>query len=227
MKKLIPSLLLAALLLAGCNFKDSVIYTGLEAGTIQSSVFTTDDGVKMNVAGNDGKYDVSTSRRVLINYETLPITDPDNLDINVLGLWNAHVIIPVSASQVPQDAVDMPIKITDAWFNAGYLNLLATVAGKDEDGHILTAAYTVSLEGITLRLYHDGTTDNSDNTRSIFISIPMDDIAVSYEQTFLSVGKEAVYPADILFQWTWYVLEESGPVMLYEKKGTFTPARNN
>ena len=223
MRKLLTALS-AALLLAGCDLTNSVTYTGLEAGTIGSSVFTTDDGVKMNVVGNDGKYDGSTSRRVLVNYESHPVTTPDVLDIDVLGLWDAYVVSPTSASLVPEDAVDTPVRITDAWFNAGYLNILATVAGKEKDGHVFSVAYTATTERITLRLYHDGTADTSGNsTQSFFISVRMDDPVVSYEQNWLAVGKEPVYPAPVLLQWTWYALDESGPVTLYERNGSYTP----
>ena len=227
MRKLL-SALSAILLLAGCTPTNSVTYTGLEAGTIGSSVFTTDNGAKMNVVGNDGKYDVSTSRRVLVNYESRPVTNPDVLDIDVLGLWDAYIVTPASASLVPEDAVDTPVKITDAWFNAGYLNILATVAGKNPDGHVFSAAYTASTEKITLRLYHDGTADASSNsTQSFFISIRMDDPVTSYGHNWQAEGKEPVYPAPILLQWTWYALDESGPVTLYERNGTYTPPSAN
>ena len=224
MRKLM-SVLSAVLLLAGCDLTNSVTYTGLEAGTIGSSVFTSDDGVKMNVVGNDGKYDVSTYRRVLVDYESLPVTNPDVLDIDILGLWDAYIVTPTSASLVPENAVDTPVKITDAWFNAGYLNILATVAGKDMDGHAFSVAYTATTEKITLRLYHDGTADTSGNknTQSFFISVRMDDPVVSYEQNWLAVGKEPVYPAPVLLQWTWYALDESGPVTLYERNGSYSP----
>ena len=223
MRKLL-SALSAILLLAGCDLTNSVTYTGLEAGTIGSSVFTTDDGVKMNVVGNDRKYDVSSCRRVLVNYESLPITNSDALDIDVLGLLDAHIVTPTSAAQVPEDAVDTPVMITDAWFNAGYLNILATVVGKDKDGHAFSAAYTATTERITLRLYHDGTADTSGSDSQIyFISVRMDDPVISYDQNCQAVGKQPVYPVSILLQWTWYALDQSGPVTLYERNGSYTP----
>ena len=223
MKKLLFALLLG-LILPGCASKDPVTYTGFEAGTVSGGVFTTDNDVRMTIVGNQGKFDVSSARRVLISYETQALAGSDAMDIDVLGLWDAIIVPSEAADAVQEGTPDTPIQVTDAWFNAGYLNILASFKGTAPEKHPLTAACTAALEGITLRLYHDGTDDPSDQMMDIFASIPLQDAVTAYEHQFQAVGKKAVYPVPVLFQWTWYALNESGPVRQYEKKGNYAPA---
>ena len=230
MKKLtnaISALAAVFLLLAGCTDKDSVTYSGHEAGNIQSGIFTTDNGVKMNIVGNDGKYDVNTERRVLVDYMTRPGADSKHIDIDISGLWDAQTVSILSMSALSKDMVDSPIRISDAWFNAGYLNLLASIQAKDVSKHMIVAAYDISANGITFRLYHEGTVEQSDTVQDIFACVPMDEITTSYEHYCESFGKKAVFPVPVLLQWTWYALDEKGPLMLYERKGTFNPAASN
>ena len=60
-----------------------------------------------------------------------------------------------------------------------------------------------------------------------FLSIPMDEPVLSYEQFALSLGKkQADYPAAVLLQWTAPTLE-GGPLTLYERKGSYTPPVSN
>lgn len=230
MKKLtnaITALAAVFLLLAGCTDKDSVTYSGREAGNIQSGIFTTDNGVKMNIVGNDGKYDVNTERRVLVDYTTRPGADSKHIDIDISGLWDAQTVSILSMSALSKDMVDSPIRISDAWFNAGYLNLLASIQAKDVSKHMIVAAYDISANGITFRLYHEGTVEQSDTVQDIFACVPMNEITTSYEHYCESLGKKAVFPVPVLLQWTWYALDEKGPLMLYERKGTFNPAASN
>lgn len=230
MKKLINAIsALAAvfLLLAGCTDKDSVTYSGREAGNIQSGIFTTDNGVKMNVVGNDGRFDVTTGRRVLVDYTTRPGADSKHIDIDISGLWDAQNVPILSMSALSKDMVDSPIRISDAWFNAGYLNLLASIQAKDVSKHMIVAAYDISANGITFRLYHEGTVEQSDTVQDIFACVPMNEVTTSYEHYCESFGKKAVFPVPVLLQWTWYALDEKGPLMLYERKGTFNPAASN
>ncbi len=230
MKKLtnaISALAAVFLLLAGCTDKDSVTYSGREAGNIQSGIFTTDNGVKMNVVGNDGKYDINTERRVLVDYKTRPGADSKHIDIDISGLWDAQTVSILSMSAISKDMVDSPIRISDAWFNAGYLNLLASIQAKDVSKHMIVAAYDISASGITFRLYHEGTVEQSDTVQDIFACVPMTEVTTSYEHYCESLGKKAVFPVPVLLQWTWYALDEKGPLMLYERKGTFNPAASN
>ena len=88
MKKLnntISALAAVFLFLAGCTDKDSVRYSGLEAGNIASGIFTTDNGVEMDVVGNDGKFDVTTGRRVLVDYTTHSVSDSKHIDIQLIA----------------------------------------------------------------------------------------------------------------------------------------------
>ena len=49
----------------------------------------------------------------------------------------------------------------------------------------------------------------------------------SYEHQCEAIGKKKVFPAPVLLQWTWYALDEKGPVMLYERKGYYIPSTSN
>ena len=230
MKKLINTIgAFAAVLLlfAGCVKKDSVTYSGLEAGTIQSGIFTTDNGVEMTVVGNVGKFDVNSSRRVLVEYTTHSELDAKHVDIDINGLWDAQILPIISPEALPKEPVDSPIQISDAWFNAGYLNLLASIEGKDVSKHLIMAAYSVSADGITFRLYHDGTADPSDSVQDIFACVPMDEVATTYEHCCQAIGKKTIFPAPVLLQWSWYVLDEKGPLMLYERRGSYNPSASN
>ena len=230
MKKLIIDILAFAavfLLLAGCEKKDSVTYSGLEAGNIDSGIFTTDNGVEMTVVGNVGKFDVTTSRRVLVEYTTNTGLDANHVEIDVHGLWDALPTPTISASALPEETADSPIQIADAWFNAGYLNVLASFEGKDVSKHQIMTAYSVSSDGITLRLYHDGSLEQTDTVQDIFACVPMDEVITSYEHQCEAIGKKKVFPAPVLLQWTWYALDEKGPVMLYERKGYYIPSTSN
>ena len=92
MRKLIPVLLAALVFFAGCHKQDSYTYSGIEAGTLSAGIFTSDNGTQMAIVGNEGKYDVSSTRRVLISYETEPVTDPSRISINLLGLLDAGIL---------------------------------------------------------------------------------------------------------------------------------------
>ena len=230
MKKLIAiisALAAVFLLLAGCTDKDSVQYSGLEAGNIQSGIFTTDNGVEMTVVGNDGKFDVTTARRVLVDYTTHTASDTKHVDIDINGLWDAQNLPIISMSALAKNIVDSPIRISDAWFNAGYLNLLASFEGKDVSKHLIMAAYDVSADGITFRLYHDGSIEHSDTVQDIFACIPLNEVTTTYEHYCESAGKKTVFPIPVLLQWTWYALDENGPLMLYERKGSYNPSASN
>lgn len=218
---------LLLLLPAGCNNRNQVTYSGLEAGTVRSGVFTTDDGIQMNIVGNEGKYDVTTDRRVLVKYTTYPVTDAANIDIDLLTLWDAQPVASVPAATISDNTVDTPVRIANAWLHAGYLNLLATLAGEDISRHTLQAAYTVSADGIVLRLFHDGTADptaTSDKVTDLFACMPLEEAIQAYKHYYQTMGKEPVFPIPVLLQWTWYVLASDGPVTLYERKGTYTPS---
>ena len=224
MKKLIL-ILLPLMLLFGCNKQDSVIYSGVEAGTIQAGVFTSDNFTKMNVVGNDGKFDVGTERRVLISFRTHPITESNRIDIDLLGLWESTSLVPASAGAHPDGPDGSPLEVADAWFAAGYLNILASYTGTNESLHALSATYTVSESDITIRLHHDGSQDTATGGKAVelFLCIPMYDPLVSYDQYAIAAGKkQGVYPAPVLLQWTSHTID-GGPLTLFERKGSYTP----
>ena len=225
MKKLILALLPALVLWTGCHKQDSYTYSGIEAGTIASGVFTSDNGTRMTIAGNEGKYDVSSSRRVLISYETQPVTDPDHISIDILALLDAGILHPVHVRSLPSDPTGSPLQVSDAWFSGEYLNILATFDGKEPDKHTFGASYTADEKNITFRLSHDDNQDTvTGNTPlSIFLCVPMYEPVLTYDQTFQAVGKKPVYPAPVLLQWTARTLE-GGPLTLLERKGSYQPS---
>ena len=224
MKRLILALLPALMLVSACHKQDAVTYTGLEAGTLSSGIFTSDIGVSMTVVGNEEKYDVTTTRRVLISYETHPVTDPDHIDIDILGLLDAGVLNPVHAQSLPEDPTGSPMEITDAWFSKDYLNILASFEGKEPALHDFSAAFTADEKGIVVRLDHDGSQESysGSNILSCFLSIPISEPVLSYEQAALAVGIKSPYPAPVLLQWSARTLAD-GPLALYDRKGSYTP----
>lgn len=217
MKKMILALLSGILLLSGCHKSDSVIYSGIEAGHIASGVFTTDGGVRMTVVGNEGKLDVNTSRRALVSYKTHPLTGENAVEIDVNGIWDAGIIVPSPVEGLPQDPSGSPIQVTDAWFSAGYLNLLASFPCDDPAKHETTASYTVGKDGIQFRLEHEGSL--GDKQEDVFLCIPMEAPVNAYSESQKTL---ATFPVAVLLQWSWYALD-SGPLMLYERKGSYAP----
>ena len=228
MRKLIPVLLAALVFFAGCNKQDSYTYSGIEAGTLSAGIFTSDNGTQMAIVGNEGKYDVSSTRRVLVSYETEPVTDPSRISINLLGLLDAGILQPVHVRSIPTDPTGFPLEVSDAWFSDKYLNILATFDGKDAGKHTFAATYTVGEKGITLRLDHerdqDETTGNS--PISIFLCVPMYEPALSYDQYAQSTTLKPVYPIPVILQWTSRTLD-GGPLTLLERKGSYLPPHDN
>ena len=222
MKKLILFLLPVLALLSGCNRQNSVTYFGLEAGTVSAGVFTTDEGVKMTVVGNEDNFDVTTTRRVMVRYETHPITDFEKIDIDVLALMDAGIPVPTSVDVISEDPDGTALQVSDAWFSADYLNILATFSGKDPTLHTFSAVYKATEQGVTFRLSHDGTKDTASGTLSVFLSIPVYDPMLSYEQQYMASGMKQPWPATVVLQWTSTTLE-SGPLTVYERKGSYTP----
>ena len=209
MKRLILVLCSILVLAAGCKKQDSYTYSGIEAGTLGGGVFTSDNGTKMTVVGNEGKYDVSSTRRVLISYQTQPFTDPAHISIDLLGLLDAGILQPEHARSLPADPSGSPLEITDAWFSSEYLNILATFKGKDPEKHTFSAAYTADEKGLTLRIGHDGSQDETTGTKplSIFLCVPMYEPVLSLDQAAQAAGQKPVRPVPVLLQWTSYTME--------------------
>ena len=226
MKRLILTILLPVLLLCGCNKQDSVTYTGMEAGTMDSGVFTSDSETKMTVVGNEGNYDVRSARRVLISFQTHPVTDSNHIEIDLMGLLDAAIILPDEAASLPDDPDGSPIQVTDAWFSAQYLNILVSFPGVDASKHTLTSSFTTGEEGVFVRLHHDASTDTDadDKVISAFLSVPLYDLQQSYEAYARSQGlKQANYPMPVTLQWSARILE-NGPLSIFERKGSYSPS---
>ena len=227
MKRLIRHILFPGLLLlSACNLTNSVVYTGMEAGTMDSGVFTSDSNTKMTVVENKGNFDVRTARRVIVTYETLPVTDPDRIEIDLQGLMDAAIILPDAVESLPDAPDGSPIQVTDAWFCADYLNILLSFPGVDASKHALTASAMTDDDGVKVRLHHDATTDTSAGNKviSAFLSIPVHDLQDSYKAYALSIGqKQAIYPMPVILQWSARTME-GGPLAVYERKGSWSPS---
>ena len=228
MKRLLLFVLTPLLLLAGCNKQDSITYSGFEAGTIGSGVFLSDNGTKMTVVGNEDHYDVSSTRRVLISYETHPVTDPNHIDIDLQWLLDAGILPAESVEALPEDPDGSPFQVTDAWFSAEYLNILVTFAGEDPLKHAFSARYKADENGVVFRLSHDDSQEpaTGDKVLSMFLSIPVSEPVLAYEQSALAVGNKKPYPAPVTLQWTARTLE-GGPLALYDRQGSYSPPAND
>ena len=227
MKRLILPRLLPILLflLPACSDGNYVIYTGMEAGMMDSGVFTSDENTKLNVVGNEGNYDVRSPRRVLISYETHQITDPNQIDIDLKGLVDAAIVLPDPVETIPEDPDGAAIQVTDAWFGGGYLNILISFPGADASKHAITSSFNTGEDGVTVRLHHDASTDTATGNKAIsaFLSIPVYDLQASYEAYARSIGQQkAIYPMPVILQWSARTME-GGPMSVYERKGSWSP----
>ena len=228
MKKFLFALLPLLFLTLACH-KSEPTYSGIEAGLLSSRVFKSDSGTQMNVVGNEGNFDVNRTRRVLISYRTRPLTDAGRFDVDILGLWEASILAPSAVDSMPDGPDGSSIEVSDAWFGGGYLNLLVSYQGEDAALHTLATTYKADPNGIVVRLHHDGSKDQAPANKvfDMFLSIPMDEPCLSYDQQSIAVGKkQGDYPATVRVQWTSYTLE-GGPLTLFEEKGYYTPPVQN
>ena len=223
MKKLFFLLIACLLTLAGCNKQETPVFSGVEAGTIDSGIFTSDSGTKMYVTGNELKYDINRSRRVVIEYETLSVSDPDHIEIDLQGLMEAIIREPSSVGEMADQPEGSPVQITDAWFSGGYLNLLFSCEGKEYDKHQFSTTYLVNKDKIVIRLLHESSENVNNSIINAFLSIPMQEPELSFYQFALSLGKkDGIFPAPVLLQWTALTIE-GGPLALYEMEGSYNP----
>ncbi len=227
MKKILLPILAGLLAIAGCNKQEPPVFSGFEAGTMAGGVFSSDSGTKMYVTVNEQNLDVTSARRVIIQYETLSVSNSDHIEINLQGLKDAVIREPAPVDALSDQPEGSPIEVTDAWFSGGFLNLLVSSQGKDSDKHRCSASYLVDKDKIVIRLLHQNAEDVTDSMINAFLSIPMDEPALSYDQYAQSIGKKGgVYPAPVLFQWTARTLE-GGPLTLYEREGAYMPPSAN
>jgi hypothetical protein len=223
MRKFLLPFLVSLLALAGCNKQEPPVFSGFEAGTMAGGVFTSDSGTKMYVTENGQNFDISRSRRVILQYETLSVSDPDRIEISIQGLMDAFIRDPYAVDALSDQPEGSPIEVTDAWFSGGFLNLLVSAEGKDYGKHRCSATYLVDKDKIVIRLLHHDSEDVTDSMINAFLSIPMEEPALSYDQYAQSIGKkDGLYPAPVLFQWTARTLE-GGPLNLYEREGSYMP----
>lgn len=224
MKKVLLPLLACLLTLAGCNKQEPPVFSGFEAGTMAGGIFSSDSGTKMYVTVNEQNLDITSARRVIIQYETLSVSDPDHIEINLQGLKDAVIREPYAVDSMAADQPEgSPVEVTDAWFSGGFLNLLLSSEGKDYEKHRCSATYLVDKDRIVIRLLHHDSENVTNSMINAFLSIPMEEPALSYEHYAQSIGKkDGIFPAPVLFQWTARTLE-GGPLTLYEREGSYMP----
>lgn len=226
MKKSLLPVLAAAALAIGCNKQDSISFSGVESGVVRSGVFTTDNGTEMAIDGNEGGYDIQTGRRVMVSYEAHPAATSSEVVIDLRQLWDACIAEPVPADDASEEPVDTPVRISQAWFNGGYLNLYVDYFGTDPHLHAFSASYRVRGDGITVRLYHDGAAeaDTRESMQDAFICIPMAGAVQTLDLQRSALGQDLSAAIPVLLQWTWYQEEDgklSEQASLFEKEGSF------
>ena len=219
-------LLLAVLaLLSGCNKADTVSYAGVEAGLLGSGQFTSDNGVTMTVDGNEGAFDILTTRRVLLSYQTHPVESAARITIDLRALWEAEIVQPAAIPAMPEEVDDTPLGVTGAWFSGGYMNLLTEFKAVDPARCTFSIDFTVNANGPVLRLRLDGSEDaeGTPEKQASFVCVPMGVIVQAFDQYCLSLGRAVVSPVPVRLQWTGYA-SEGGTAVLLEKEGSYTPA---
>ena len=225
MRKTLPLLLTLLLLAAGCRKEGFVPYSGQEMAQVLSGTLTTDEGVKLVVDGNSGNYDVNTSRRVLVRYQTTSLGTDGSYTIDLQELWETTVANPFPASDPVGVVTDDPVRIDEAWFSGGYLNLRVAFPAVDPALHDFPMSYAIDGKKAVLRLYHDARENVPSNAelKQAFLCFPLKDVTSAYPAPS-DGSKTWVIP--VLLQWRWYDREEdTQTVILYEKEGSYRTSR--
>ena len=227
MKKLFLLLLIVPFVLVifvGCKKVGPAVYTGVETGVIGGGQFTTDYGLTLRIDSNEGSFDVQTERRVMVSYETIPEENGSVSAIGIRQLWECTVVPPVPAATIPEDAADAPVELTSLWFSRGYLNMLANFSETKPAPGSFSAAYSFDPNGTILRFRHDDSDDTAASTRNnlVFLSLPLSEPILDFDQNCLQLGQTPVSPVPIIFQWTWY-LQQGGEPTLIQREGSYDP----
>ncbi len=225
MRKILPLLLTLLLLAAGCRKEGFVPYSGQEMAQVLNGTFTTDEGVKLVVDGNAGNYDIHTARRVLVRYQATAIGTDGSYTIDLQELWETTITDPFPASDPVGVLSDDPVRIDEAWFSGGYLNLTVAFPAVDSALHDFPLSFAIDGKKAVLRLYHDAREDVPSNVelKQACLCFPLKDITAAYPAPS-DGSKTMVVP--VLLQWRWYGQEEDAQtVILYEKEGSYRASR--
>ena len=222
-------LLLIPLLLAGCRKEGFVPYTGLEAGQICDGVITTDGGVRLVIDSNPGNYNITTGRRVLASYKATAAEGDKSYRIDLEELRETSVVEPVPSSEPRGVLSDDPVRIDEAWFSGGYLNVGIAYNGTDPAHHRFPATYEIAEGKVVFRIWHDAWENfpARDPLQRAFLCYPLDSLTKEYMDLNPGAGKKKNPAIPVLLQWRWYAQEgetTQDEIILYEKEGTFLPA---
>ena len=132
-------LLLVPLILSGCRKEGFVPYAGKETGQVRNGVIVTDNGVNLVVDANPGNYKLTTDRRVVVSYKATASDGPDTYRIDLEELWETSRIEPIA--EPSGEHYDDPVRIDEAWFSGGYLNVEVAYDGTEPSLHLFPATY--------------------------------------------------------------------------------------
>ena len=216
MRKLL--LALSLLLFAACAKDGGVRYTGLEMGQLCSGIFTTDQQVQLTVSDNPSGYDLQTDRRVMARYQALP--GEGGLTISLTELWETVTLSPAPVTEAPGLVTDDPVRLEDAWFSGGYLNIGLRYEGSDPDLHRFALTYAAEAGKMTLRLYHDNReTAREDGSRHIYLCFPLEPVTEAFRKEVSADAKRI----PILLSWNGYGDQDQSSPEILRQEGNYRP----
>lgn len=225
MKRVLLLLLILLLLAPGCRKNGFVPYSGKEMGQVVDGSILTDEGVKLVVDGNTGNYDIHTARRVLVRYQTTAIGTDGSYTIDLQELWETTLSDPTPASDPVGVVSDDPVRLDEAWFSGGYLNLSVAFPAVNPALHSFPMSFAIDGKEAVLRLYHDAREEVPSNAelKQACLCFPMKAITAAYPAP--SDGSKS-FLVPILLQWRWYGQnEDAQTVILYEKESSYRTSR--
>lgn len=211
MRKIILGLSL--FLLAGCAKDDGVRYAGFEMGQLQGGILTTDQQVRLTVADNPAGYDLQTDRRIMARYQALSAGN-----ISLTELWETVTLIP--SADAPGLVTDDPVRLDDAWFSGGYLNIGLRYEGSDPDLHRFPLTFAVEAGKMMLRLWHDNRESTpSDDVRHVYLCYPLQAITDAYRKQGAADAKRI----PVVLSWQGYDDTGQGSPTLLRQEGNYRP----
>ena len=217
--------LLVSLILSGCRKEGFVPYTGLETGQVRNGVIVTDNGVNLVVDANPGNYKLTKDRRVVVSYKATASDGPDTYRIDLEELWETSRIEPIA--EPSGEHYDDPVRIDEAWFSGGYLNVDVSYDGTEPSLHLFPATYEIADGKILFHIMHKSREDHSaKNYLRSFLCFPLGTLTKEYMDMNPSATNKKHPAIPFLLQWRWYAQEgdtPQGEIILYEKEGTYLP----
>lgn len=220
-------LMIVPLLLTGCRKEGFVPYAGMETGQVRSGVILTDNGVRLVVDANPGNYNLTTDRRVVVSYKTTAFDGADTYRIDLEELWETSYIEPLA--EPTGETYEDPVRIDQAWFSGGYLNVDVAYSGTLPLNHLFPAAYEIVDGKVFFIIKHGARNDTTpkDPLLRSFLCFPLETLTKEYLDLNPDVAKKKNPAIPFVLQWHWYALDGDNiqdEIILYEKEGTYFPA---